>query len=532
MMHAPATTAEWARGAMLFSGLGDFHRAVTTSSAEAQRYFDQGMVFMWGFNHDEATRSFAKAAEIDPDCAACYWGVALTVGPNYNLPFMVAERAAVATEALDMARVHQGNASPKEQALITALVERYPGNAPLDPVALQPVLLAYADAMYKVATDFPDDLDIQTLYAESLMNLRAWKLWQPDGTPAPGTLQIVAVLESVMRRDPKHPGANHYYVHAIEGSSHPEKATASAELLRNLIPAAGHLVHMPAHIFQRVGRYEDAAEANRLAAIADQKYTGLTTPPDYYGMYSAHNYQFLAYSAAMEGRKAETLEATDRSREVLSDEMLLQMPGADWYVAEYYAARVRFGLWNQLLEMHEPDPRLPGLLGGYLYGRAMAQAATGRVTEARLTLASLNTLVAKLPADAAAGQNSLKAVLAIAVPMIDARIAASEHRSHDEIRSLRQAIAAEDMLGYDEPRNWFVPSRQVLGQALLRSGNAQEAEAVYREDLRQNPDNGWALCGLRDALAAQGKRAAAKSAAADFEKSWARSDIKLSASAL
>ena len=193
MMHAPKTTAEWARGAMLFSGLGTFHRAVTTSSAEAQRYFDQGMVLMWGFNHDEATRSFAKAAEIDPDCAACYWGVALTVGPNYNLPFMVAERAGVATEALDLARVHQGNASPEEQALITALVERYPGNAPLDPVALQPVLLAYSEAMRKVAAEFPDDLDVQTLYAESLMNLRAWKLWEPDGRPAPGTLQIVSV---------------------------------------------------------------------------------------------------------------------------------------------------------------------------------------------------------------------------------------------------------------------------------------------------------------------------------------------------
>jgi tetratricopeptide (TPR) repeat protein len=531
LMDVPTTTAAWAQGAMLFSGLGTIHRVVTTSSPEAQRYFDQGMSLMWGFNHDEATRSFAKAAQIDPHCAACYWGVSLTVGPNYNLPFMSAERAKVAFEALGQAQAQAASASPVEKALITALARRYPDAKALDPSTVLPVLTAYSEEMHKVATQFPDDLDVQTLYAESLMNLRAWKLWQPDGTPAPGTVEIVSTLEKVLARDPKHAGANHYYVHAIEASPHPEKATASAELLRDLMPAAGHIVHMPAHIFQRIGRYEDAAEANRRAAAADHEYSGQTTPPDYYVMYTAHNYQFLAYSTAMEGRKAETLDATNRSKDVMPDAMLVQMPGADWYVAEYYAARVRFGLWDELLAMPAPDLRLPGLTGGYLYGRAMAQAATGRITDARTTLAALNTLITGLPSDAGAGQNLLKTVLAVAPEMIEARIAAAEHRPADEIAHLRKAIAAEDQISYDEPKNWFVPSRQVLGAALLSAGNAKEAEAVYLQDLRDNPGNGWSLYGLQAAQSAQGKHGEAKSTAAAFQKAWQHSDIQLASSA-
>ena len=251
---------------------------------------------MWAFNHDEATRSFAKAAAIDPNCAACYWGVSLTVGPNYNLPVLFAERAKVAFEALGLARAHMSSASPVEQALITALATRYPNAQPLDVAALPPVLVAYAGAMKDVAKKFPKDLDVQTLYAEALMNVNAWKLWTPEGKPAPGTEEIVATLEAVLARDPQHPGANHYYVHTIEASPHPEKATASAERLRNLMPSAGHLVHMPSHIMQRIGRYEESAEANRRAVTADLAYVKLAQPLDYYPMYTAHNYQFLAYS--------------------------------------------------------------------------------------------------------------------------------------------------------------------------------------------------------------------------------------------
>ena len=486
---------------------------------------------MWGFNHDEATRSFAKAAELDPHCAACYWGVSLTVGPNYNLPFLSGERAAVASEALRKAQEQAARASAVERALISALVRRYPNAQPLDPASALPVLTDYAMAMKDVARRFPDDLDVQTLYAESMMTLRAWKLWTPDGAAAPGTEQVLATLEAVLTRDASHPGANHYYVHAMEASPHPEKALASAERLRDLLPGAGHLVHMPAHIFQRVGRYEEAAEANRWAAKADESYGALTTPPDYYPvMYTAHNYQFLAYSAAMEGRKAETIDAANRSRAAVSDSMLLEMPGTDWYVAEYYTARVRFGLWDELLATPAPDRRIPGLLGGYLYGLAMAQAATGHPADARVSLVSLNALITRLPADTPAGQNQFKDVLRIASAMIEARIASAELRPREEVEWLRKAVVAEDRIAYDEPKNWFVPTRHALGAALLRSGAAQEAEKVYRDDLIQNPANGWALCGLRAALAAQGKAAEAEAVAAEFKDAWRRADISLGSS--
>jgi tetratricopeptide (TPR) repeat protein len=532
MARLPATIADWSRGAMPFDGLGIAHRTITTSSPEAQQYFDQGLRLMWAFNHDEATRSFAKAAVLDPRCASCYWGVALTVGPNYNLPFLSGERAKVAFEALRLSEQNASHTSPVEQALIAALAKRYPNDQPLEPAAAVPVLSAYASAMRAVATRFGADLDVQTLYAESLMNVNAWKLWTPDGRPAPGTEEIIATLESVLDRDPRHPGANHYYIHAVEASPHPEKGVAAAARLAGLAPAAGHLVHMPAHILQRIGRYEDAAEANRKAAAADQAYGEHTHPPDYYPvMYTAHNYQFLAYSTAMEGRKAETLAAVDSSRKAVSDEMLLEMPGTDWYVAESYAARLRFGLWEAMLSLPAPNHRLAGLTGGFLCGRAVALAAVGRIDEARATLAELQQLAAMTPADAAAGQNTVRDVLRIAIPVVEARIAAAEWRNADALAKLREAVAAEDHLGYDEPKNWFFPVRHLLGAALMQAGEAHEAELVYREDLRQSPGNGWSLYGLSEALRAQRMSDEAARVAKEFEAAWTHADVSLTASA-
>jgi tetratricopeptide (TPR) repeat protein len=532
MMRLPTTVAEWAHGAMLFEGLGNVHRPITTRSPEAQRYYDQGLTLMWAFNHDEATRSFAKAAELDSACASCFWGVSLTVGPNYNLPFLSEQRASVAYEALQQAEQNAHGASPVEQALIAALAKRYPTARSLDPTGAIPILAAYADAMKDVAQRFPEDLDVRTLYAESMMNINAWRLWNPDGKPAPGTEQIVAILESVLARDPWHLGANHYYVHAVEASPHPEKGVDAAERLKSLAPAAGHLVHMPAHILQRLGQYEDAADANRKAAIADAAYVRRTDPPDYYPvMYTAHNYQFLAYSAAAEGRKAETISAVDHSRGAVSDEMLLEMPGTDWYVAESYAARIRFGLWGEMLALPAPDSKLIGLTAGYLYGRAVALAATGRIAESRSTLDELQKVAAAVPADAGAGQNTLKSVLAIAIPIVAARIADGEGRSKDVLTLLRQAVAAEDRLAYDEPKDWFFPARHCLGAALLKRGASSEAEGVYREDLRQNPANGWSLYGLSVALKAQGKATEAAQVARQFADSWRYSDVTLMASA-
>lgn len=530
--HPPATVVEWAEGAMLFDGLGEAHRAVTTSSPDAQSYFDQGLRFMWSFNHDEATRSFAKAAQIDPQCASCFWGLALTVGPNYNLPFMKAERASVAFDALGRAERNAARASPVERSLIAALAKRYPNSQPLDATQALPVLTAYAEAMGSVAREFPQDLDVQTLYAESLMNLNAWRLWGADGTAAPGTQQIVSILESVLARDPRHMGANHYYVHALEASPHPEKALASAARLPELAPSAAHLVHMPAHIFHPLGRYEEAAAANRQASLVDERYTARTHPPDYYPVaYTAHNYQFLAYSAAMEGRRAETLAATERSRQTASDDMLLDMPGMDWYVAESYAGLVRFGLWQEMLALPAPNPKLSGLVGGYMFGRAVALAATDHLSESRAALRQLRDFATSVPADALAGQNTMKDVLAVAIPMVEARIAEAEHRPQDAIPLLRRAVAAEDRLAYDEPKDWFFPVRHILGAALLRAGAAREAERVYREDLRKNRANGWSLCGLATALEGQGKAAEAAKIRKQFEEAWRHSDIVLTASA-
>jgi tetratricopeptide (TPR) repeat protein len=531
MPQLPATVADWAHGAHLFEGLGNFHRAVTTSSPQAQQYFDQGMRFVWAFNHDEATRSFAKAAQLDPTCAACYWGVALTVGPNYNVPAMAEPRARVAAEALRKAQENAAHTSAVEQGLIAALASRYPNPEPLSPANLEPVARAYAAAMRELAQRFPDDSDVQTLCAEAEMNVHAWKLWAADGKPAEGTPQIQARLESVLHRDPHHPGANHYYIHTMEASQHPEKALAAAEHLPGMMPAAGHLEHMPAHIMQRVGNYEQAAEANRRGIAADHAYLTATSPPDYYVMYLAHNYSFLAFSAAMEGRKAETLAAVQSVTTIVQVDMVLAMGDSGWNLAQPYAALVRFGLWDEAIALGAPDVRAPGLTAGYLYGRGVALAARGRVEDARAALAQLQQLAATAPADAQAGFNSLKDILAVAQPIVAARIAATEQHGEEALARLREAVTAQDKLAYNEPADWFFPARHLLGAQLLIARRAAEAEHVYREDLQRNPGNGWALYGLAAALRDQGKAAEATRVRREFETAWRHADIRLQASA-
>lgn len=531
MSGPPQTVADWAAGAQLFDGLGDFHRSATTSSPEAQQYFDQGMRYLWAFNHDESTRSFAKAAQLDPACAMCYWGVALTVGPNYNAPFMAEPRAKTAWEAVQMAQKTAPHTTPVEQALVGAVSKRYNGPQPLDPTNEGPVLKAYAEAMKGVAGRFPDDLDVQTLYAEAMMNLHPWKLWTLDGRPATGTNEIVATLESILKRSPRHPGANHYYIHAVEASPHPEQALVSAERLRGMMPAAGHLQHMPAHIMQRVGRYQDAAEANREGAAADAAYYAKAKPLDYYTMYTAHNYLFLAFSTAMEGRKAETLEAVRKSRETIPDDMLLAMPGFDWYIAEGYAAMVRFGMWDEMLAEPAPNPKLPGLTGGYLFGKAVALAAKGHLDDAKATVARLEQLSTDTPADYGAGLNTARDLFAIGALVAEARIADAEGKPDQAIALLRDAVAREDQTAYDEPADWFFPVRHILGAELLKAGKAKEAEEVYRKDLELHPHNGWALYGLIQALKGQNNNSEAANAEKQFQQAWSRADVTLTASA-
>jgi len=527
----PGTLSGWAQGAKLYDGLGTFHRKITTRSPEAQRYFDQGMRFVWAFNHDEATRSFAKAAQIDPTCASCYWGVALTLGPNYNMPMMNAARAAVGMEALQKARANARRATPIERALIGAVAKRYAGATQVDPTNSKPLLAAYVDAMRDVAAKYPDDLDVQTMYAEGLMNTNPWKLWNLDGTANPGTEQVLERLRYVLARDPKHPGANHYYIHAVEASKNPGQAVASAEVLTGMMPAAGHLEHMPAHIMQRVGRYEEAAEANRKGAAADLAYLKETAPPDYYPMYLIHNYQFLANSAAMSGRRAETIEALRTARKYMPDTMLLAMPGLDWGAGFIYDGYVKFGLWDDMLREAAPNEKLTGAMVHYLQARGMALAAKGRLDEARADLAKADTLIAAVPAEAIQGNNLAKPLFEIGQLKSRARLASAEGKREEAIALLTQAVALDDKLSYGEPRDMIFPTRHALGAELLAAGKGAEAEAVYREDLKWNPNNGWAYLGLSQALAAQKKDAEAAEARRQFEQAWGKADVRLASTA-
>jgi tetratricopeptide (TPR) repeat protein len=531
MSGVPASVADWAKGARLYEGLGKFHRAVSTTSPLAQQYFDQGMRFLWAFNHDESTRSFAESARLDPDCAACYWGVALTVGPNYNLPAMEETRARVAWEALHKAQTNATHASAVEQALIEALATRYTSAKPLTPAETEAVAANYAAAMRTVASRFPDDLDVQVLCAEAQMNVHAWKLWDAQGTPAAGTVETEARLESVLKRDPTHPGANHYYVHVMEASPDPAKAVPAAERLRGMMPAAGHLEHMPAHIMQRVGRYEEAAEANRVGAAADRAYFASTAAPDYYAMYLAHNYSFLAYSAAMEGRKAETLAAVQDVNGAVPVAMLLAMGDSGWNLTQQYAALVRFGLWDEMIALQPPPPGAPGLTAGYLYARSFALAARGQIEAAQGALGDLRTLAANTPADALGGFNTLRDLLGVAQPVVAARIAASEGHNDAAVAQLEQAVLAEDKLSYNEPPDWFLPVRQLLGTQLLIGGRPQQAEQVFREDLKRNPANGWSLYGLSVALSRQGRAQEAARARHAQQLAWKHADVALPAAA-
>jgi tetratricopeptide (TPR) repeat protein len=527
----PQTIDDWARGARIFAGMGDFHRRIETSSTGAQAYFDQGMRFLWAFNHDEAARSFARAAELDPKCAMCFWGVALTLGPNYNMPMMAEARARVGWQAARQAQALADGASPVDRALIAALAKRFDGAKPIDPSNYGTLLAAYANAMRDVAHQFPDDLDVQVMFAESLMNLNPWKLWNADGSPAPGTPEIVSTLEAVLARAPQHPGANHYYVHAVEASNDPGRAIASAERLATAMPAAGHLVHMPSHIMQRVGRYEESAEANRRATKADAAYYRQTQAIDYYPMYSAHNLQFLAAAAAMEGRRAETVSALHDVRKTMPDDMVAGMDGIDWVVAFLYEADIRFGLWDAMLAEPAPDPRLKGMVVSYHANRAFALAAKGDIAAAQGEADTAQRMADAVPATQLGGMNAAHPLFAIAILRARARIAVAKGDKAGAVAALTEAVTTEDGLSYNEPADEFFPTRHLLGAALLDAGHAPAAETVYREDLRRNPANGWSLLGLALALKQQGKAQDAADTQKLFEQAWSKADTKIAGSA-
>jgi len=527
----PASVVAIAQGAQLFDDLGTHTRPVGTASPEAQRYFDQGLRLAYGFNHDEATRSFARAAELDPGCAPCFWGVAWTLGPNYNVP-MLPDRAQAAWDALQAARERAARARPVEQALITALVSRHKGAQPLDPPAQQPLNEAFAAAMREVARTFAEDDDVQVIFAESLMDVNPWHLWTLEGKAAPGTEEIVTTLEKVLARNTAHPGANHYYIHAVEASAKPEQAVPSAERLAAQMPGAGHIVHMPAHIFQRVGRYADASEANRRAVRADEAYLSRTRAPGYYPMYLGHNHGFLAYSASMLGRSEESLRAAREATKAIPPGMLDMMPGMDFFAAEHLLVMVRFGKWKEILAEPRPPEKYPTLTGLWLHARGMALASTGKSTEALATMRELRALATKIPPEVLAGQNPASAMCRLGADAIEARVAERSRKWKPALAAWQRAVTQEDGFAYNEPADWFYPMRHYLGAALLDARKPREAEAVFREDLKRNPGNGWALYGLTASLAAQGKKDEAAATRKKFEEAWKQADITLTRAAL
>jgi tetratricopeptide (TPR) repeat protein len=380
--------------------------------------------------------------------------------------------------------------------------------------------------MKEVALAHPNDDDIQVIYAESLMDVNPWKLWTLDGKAAPGTAEAVATLERVMARSPNHPGANHYYIHVVEASNAPERATAAADRLPGLMPGAGHLVHMPAHIYQRLGRYEDASEANRRAVKADEAYFQKTRPPGYYPMYLGHNHGFLAYSASMEGRAKESLAAAREAVKAIPPEMLEMMPGMDFFAAEQLLVMVRFGMWGAILEEPRPPEKYQTLSALWLHARGMALASTGKLDQARAVGQALRALAAAMPPDLQAGMNPARNVAALGLQAIEARIAERSGQRPEAIAAWRRAVALEDGMAYNEPADWFYPMRHYLGATLLDAKRAKDAEQVFRDDLRRNPGNGWALFGLSQALTAQKSKAAAK-ARQDFQAAWTRADTQL-----
>jgi tetratricopeptide (TPR) repeat protein len=521
---APSPTP---KPAELFSGMGSHRHPIRTSSPEAQKFFDQGIVLLYGFNHEEAFRSFERAAELDPKSPMPRWGMALALGANYNDPEPENDRLQKARGELERALALSAGAAENERAYVEALAARYVA----DPASADKAQLArdYAAAMKALSARYPDDLDAATLYAESLMNLHPWRLWTPEGEPGEDTAEILNVLESVMKRDPLHPGANHYYIHSVEASPHPEKALASAARLETLVPSAGHLVHMPAHIYMRTGDYLAAEKSNAAAAEIDRQYIRATGAEGMYPlMYYNHNVHFESAAAAMAGRYAAAKQAAD----VLFADVLpgvSEMAMLEGFLLQPTAVALRFHRWDEIRKMPDPGPKLPLLRTEWLYARALAAAASGDVKSAEALRKSYAAARDALGEGVMVGTlNNAAAYFAVATNVLDARIAQARGDRTAAIAAWTKAVVAEDALSYDEPATWYYPVRESLGAALLADGRAAEAETVFREDLARHPRSGRSLYGLVAALKAQQKLADAAWAQAQFEAAWKDADSKIS----
>jgi len=509
----------------LLPGLATYQRPVTAHSPEAQRFFDQGITLYWGFDHEEAEHSFARAAELEPDLAMAYWGQALSAGPNYNNPSMDEARSKHAFESLSKARSHIERVSPVERGLIAALEKRYVWPPPEDRQALD---RAYADAMRALAQQFPEDADVGALFAESLMDLRPWDLWTPAGEPQPGTPELVEEIERVLRLAPRHPGACHLAIHANEASPRPGNALSAADRLRTLVPGAGHLVHMPSHIDIRLGHYAEAVLANQKAIEVDALRADRVGPGGFYAMYRAHNYHFLVYAAQFEGRYALALEGARALVRALPADVVEQRPQVlDAFLATPLHVLERFGRWDEILAEPRPDARFPVTLAFWHYSRALALSAQGKVDEATAEQTRFEAAQAAVPEEATIGNNTARTVLDVGKAILAGELEYRRGRHDTAFELLRVAVNRDEALHYDEPWGWFQPAAHALGALLLEQGRLDEAEAVYRRDLERHPDNGWALHGLEECLRKTGRTAEAADALARFRERWARADVIL-----
>jgi tetratricopeptide (TPR) repeat protein len=524
VMYSPveATPADQTPPPPIFDNLGSLHHPITTTSELAQQYFDQGLRLVYAFNHEEAIRSFEAAARQDPQAAMAYWGIALALGPNINRA-MEKKDEQRAIEMVQKARRLATNAIPREQAYIDALAARYVGRKGVKRKGLDE---AYAKAMRLVMQRFPEDIDAATLFAEALMNLRPWDLWKPDGRPQPGTEEIVTTLESVLGQYPDHPGACHYYLHAVEASQQPERALPCAERLPGLMPGAGHLVHMPAHIYMKLGKYHEAAERNQEAAHIDQLYLASQNQGGEYAEgYYTHNLHFLWASLMMEGRNEDALKAARDLTATIALEEVRKDRGKELYLSAPIFSMIRFCRWEELLREPAPPKGLRLLDGMWRLGRGLALVATGRLPGAEGEHVVLAGLTKQIRRDRTTEEKTERALLKIAERVLAGEIAARRQHYDDATRLLEEAVKMEEALPYSEPPLWPLSVRHHLGAALLLADRPSEAEAVYHADLLHHPDNGWALTGLTQSLRVQQKDDQAAEAEERFKKAWAHADF-------
>jgi tetratricopeptide (TPR) repeat protein len=517
--HAEHAASAKAKSAALMTGYGNWHHPVSTKNAQAQAFFDQGLRQIYAFNHDEAMRSFQRAGELDPKLAMAFWGIAEAVGPNYNDPASE-DRFVQAHAAIEKAQALAADASESDKAYIAALAKRFPADPKSD---LRAALEQYRDAMREVVKRFPDDLDAATLFAEAGMNLHPWGLWRPDGTPEEGTEEIVSTLESVIRREPNHLGAIHYYIHSVEASNSPERALAGANRLAELAPAAGHIVHMPAHIYIRTGDYDAALKTNQKAALADQAYIkGGAAPGIYSMMYYSHNLHFIAMAAAMSGNYPESR----RGAQLLAANVgphVKDMPPLEGFMTVPLAVEVRFHKWNEILKAPQPDPAMHTATVFWHFARGLALAGTGKLDEAEAEHKIVAEAEEKTSPDAVFQMpinNKTKDILKIAENVLGAKISLAKNDMDATVNQLRAAVAVQDGLKYDEPQDWFYPVRESLGAVLLKIGDFAGAEEVFRADLERNLRNPRSLFGLEQALKAQDRTYDAGFVRKQFDANW------------